>query len=82
LSSWCRRCHAAAVQRWRDQNPEKAASYNLARRVKHEPRPCVRCGEPFVPRRSDTQLCSDLGRPVALGAPPQESGGVSESEAG
>jgi ribosomal protein S27AE len=62
LSSWCRRCHAAAVQRWRDQNPKKAASYNLARRVKHEPRPCVQCGEPFVPRRSDTQLCSNLCR--------------------
>jgi hypothetical protein len=29
LSSWCRRCHAAAVQRWRDENPEKAASYNV-----------------------------------------------------
>jgi hypothetical protein len=61
LSSWCRRCHAAAVQRWRDENPEKAASYNVARRVKHEPRPCVQCGEAFVPRRS-TQLCSNLCR--------------------
>jgi hypothetical protein len=38
LSSWCRRCHAQAVQRWRDESPEKAASYHLARRVKHEPR--------------------------------------------
>jgi hypothetical protein len=45
LSSWCRRCHAAAVQRWRERNPAKAASYNLARRVKHEPRPCSECGE-------------------------------------
>ena len=29
----------------------KAASYNLARRVVHEPRPCVECGELFVPKR-------------------------------
>jgi hypothetical protein len=49
LSSWCRRCHAAAVQRWRERNPAKAASYNLARRVKHEPRPCTERGEVFVP---------------------------------
>jgi hypothetical protein len=62
LSSWCRRCHAAAVQRWRDENPGKAASYKLARRVQHEPRPCIQCGEPFVPRRSDAQICSDLCR--------------------
>jgi hypothetical protein len=47
-SSWCRECHAAAVQRWRTENPEKGASYNLARRVKHGPRPCAECGEPFV----------------------------------
>ena len=62
LSSWCRRCHAEAVQRWRDENSEKAPLYNLAGRVKHEPRPCVECGEPFVPGRSDAELCSDLCR--------------------
>ena len=62
LSSWCRECHNAAVRAWRERNPDKAASYNVARRVKHEPRPCLECGELFVPRRSDTQLCSDLCR--------------------
>ena len=50
LSSWCRRCHAAALRRWRDKNPEKAASYNLARRVKHELRPCTECGELSTPK--------------------------------
>jgi hypothetical protein len=29
--------HADAVQWWRDENANKAASYNRARRVKHEP---------------------------------------------
>jgi hypothetical protein len=75
LSSWCRRCHAAAVQRWRERNPAKAASYNLARRVKHEPRPCSECGETVHARA--------FGHPGLLGsvsvasvASPEERGGV------
>jgi hypothetical protein len=58
----CRRCINAVVQRRREENPEKAASYNLARRVKHEPRPCIECGEQFVPGCSDTLVCKDLCR--------------------
>jgi hypothetical protein len=58
-SSWCRRCHAAAVQRWRERNPAKAVSNNLARRVKHDPRPCTECGDLFTPGRSNAEMCSD-----------------------
>ncbi len=37
---------------------EPFASYNATRRVVHEPRPCVECGELFTPRRSDRTICS------------------------
>jgi hypothetical protein len=75
LSSRCRRCHAAAVQPWRDENPEKAASYNLARRVKHRPRPYAECGEPFVPGRLDT--LGLLGSvPLVAVSPAAPGGGV------
>ena len=30
--AWCRGCHNEATRAWRERNPEKAASYNLARR--------------------------------------------------
>jgi hypothetical protein len=63
------------VQWWRTENPEKAALYNLARRVKHEPRPCTECGERFVPGGSDAEMCNDLCR-LAPVAPPEEGGGV------
>ena len=56
LEAGCRACHAGAVQRWRAETPELAVSYNLARRVNHEPRLCVECGEPFVPGRSDARV--------------------------
>jgi hypothetical protein len=46
----------------RDEKTNKAASYNRARRVKHEPRPWAECGKWFVPGRSDAKLCSDLCR--------------------
>jgi hypothetical protein len=38
--------------------PERAEAYKAARRVLHEPRPCVECGEDFTPNRSDQIVCS------------------------
>jgi hypothetical protein len=62
LSSWCRRCHNEASRAWGRRNPDKVAILNAAKRAVHEPRPCSECGEPFVPGRSDTLVCSDLCR--------------------
>ncbi len=60
----CAVCAAPAIyaRRWWEAQPEKRAAYSLARRVKHEPRPCTECGELFTPRRSDAEMCSDLCR--------------------
>ena len=57
-SSWCRRCHNDATAAWREANRDKVNYNTPERRVKHEPRPCVECGEQFVPRRSDALVCS------------------------
>jgi hypothetical protein len=43
------------VRLWRERNPEKAASYYTP--VADKPRPCVQCGEDFVPGRSDALVC-------------------------
>jgi hypothetical protein len=43
---------------WRAENPERVEAYNAARRVVHESRPCVECGEEFTPGRSDRIVCS------------------------
>ena len=32
-SSWCKRCHAGAVARWRAEHPEVVAAFNRNRRV-------------------------------------------------
>ena len=52
----------AAGRRWRERHAEEVAAYNAARRVKHEPRPCIECGELFTPGRVDGRLCSDRCR--------------------
>jgi hypothetical protein len=48
-----------AARRWRELNPEAVEAYNQARRVSHEPRACVECGEQFRPNRADRLVCSD-----------------------
>jgi hypothetical protein len=45
-------------RRFCDGCPERAEAYNAARRVVHEPRPCVEGGEEFTPGRSDRIVCS------------------------
>jgi hypothetical protein len=45
-------------RRFCGQCGEPFASYNAARHVVHEPRPCVECGEKFTPGRSDRIVCS------------------------
>jgi hypothetical protein len=54
--SKCRGCHNEAVRKWRAADRD---TLNLARRVKHEPQPCVECGKLFVPGRSDALVCKD-----------------------
>jgi hypothetical protein len=53
--------------------PEKRAAYNLARRVKHEPRRCTKCGELFVSWPvGHADLLGSV--PLAPVAPPGERG--------
>jgi hypothetical protein len=59
-SSWCRVCVNASVRVWRERNRERVAAYY--RRVVHEPRACIQCGESFVPGRSDALVCSTVCR--------------------
>ena len=61
---FCGLCSAPAVAaaRWREDNAEKRAAYNVGRRVAPKPKVCVVCGEPFTPQRSDCQVCSDICR--------------------
>ena len=51
-----------AAARWREENAEKRAAYNVGRRVAPKPKECVVCGELFTPQRSDCQVCSDICR--------------------
>jgi hypothetical protein len=53
---------AEMARRWRALNPEAVEAYNRARRVSHERRPCVECGEEFTPNRVDRLVCSERCR--------------------
>jgi len=55
--TYCRDCRATYQRNWRRRNPGKEKARNRARRVAHEPRVCVTCGETFTPTRSDSRRC-------------------------
>jgi hypothetical protein len=62
--SWCRDCHLAAMQDWRERNRD---DFNARRRAQYRAehplptRPCVVCGEPFTGRR-DALVCGERCR--------------------
>jgi hypothetical protein len=48
-----------AAKRWREANPRRVDGYNVARRIEHEPKACIKCGWTFTPNRRDRLYCCD-----------------------
>jgi hypothetical protein len=64
LNSWCRSCHAEAVQEWQVKNPDYFERYNAERRAEYREanplttRPCVVCEKPMA-RPANVLVCGE-----------------------
>jgi hypothetical protein len=57
FNSWCRACCAVRTKQWREASGYNER-YNASRRILHEPRRCLGCGEMFTPVRRDSRRCA------------------------
>ena len=64
IDSWCKPCHAEAVRKWREKNPEAVEAYNAARRREYREanplttRACAVCEKPMT-RPGNVLVCGE-----------------------